>query len=185
MEWSIEELTERMRGAFVVSKPLSDFPLPLIALFRGARVSALLQNHFGGVRIEDLPKPYFCVSSDLATGRDFVHRTGLLWRALRASVALPGILPPVTENGHLLVDGGVMNNLPVDVMAQEARGPIIAVDVSGEIDLHADDERYGERSILSLIGQRMRGSPSIISILIRAGTVGSNLQRKSVRALAH
>jgi NTE family protein len=185
MEWSIEELTERVRDAFVVNKPLSDFTLPLIALFRGARVSALLQKHFGNMRIEDLALPYFCVSSDLTSGRDHVHRSGLLWRALRASVALPGILPPVTaEGGHLLVDGGVMNNLPVDVMAAEARGPIIAVDVSGEVDLHAEDDRYGERSIFSLIKQRMHGSPSIISILMRAGTVGSNLQRRNVRAQA-
>jgi NTE family protein len=184
MEWSIEELTERVRDAFVVNKPLSDFTLPLIALFRGARVSALLRKHFGDIRIEDLPKPYFCVSSDLTTGRDYVHRSGPLWRALRASVALPGILPPVSQGGHLLVDGGVMNNLPVDVMASEARGPIVAVDVSGEIDLRADDERYGERSIFSLIMSRMRGTPSIISILMRAGTVGSNLQRRSVRAQA-
>jgi NTE family protein len=185
MEWDIDELRERVRDAFVSNKPLSDFTLPLIALFRGAHVTKLLQKHFGNTRIEDLAKPYFCVSSDLTTGRDYIHRSGPLWRALRASVALPGILPPVTtEDGHLRVDGGVMNNLPVDVMAQEARGPIVAVDVSGEIDLHAEDERYGERSILSLIAQRMRGSPSIISILMRAGTVGSNLQRKSVRSLA-
>ncbi len=184
MEWSLEEVTERVRDAFVVNRPLSDFTLPLIALFKGARVSALLRKHFGDVRIEDLPKPYFCVSSDLTTGRDHVHRSGPLWRALRASVALPGILPPVTEDGHLLVDGGVMNNLPVDIMAAEARGPIVAVDVSGEIDLRADDERYGERSLWQLIGQRMRGSPSIISILMRAGTVGSDLQRRSVREQA-
>jgi NTE family protein len=185
MEWGIEELTERVRDAFVTNNPLSDFTLPLIALFRGAKVSSLLRKHFGDVRIEDLPKPYFCVSSDLTTGRDYVHRSGLLWRALRASVALPGILPPVTEHGgHLLVDGGVTNNLPVDVMAAEARGPIVAVDVSGEIDLRADDERYGERSILSLVMQRMRGSPSIISILMRAGTLGSDLQRRSVREQA-
>lgn len=185
MEWGIEELTERVRDAFVTNKPLSDYTIPLIALFRGAKVSALLQKHFGDVRIEDLAKPFFCVSSDLTTGRDYVHRTGPVWRALRASVALPGILPPVTEEGgHLLVDGGVMNNLPVDIMAREARGPIVAVDVAGEIDLRADDERYGERSILSLIMDRMRGSPSIISILMRAGTVGSDLQRRSVRAQA-
>jgi len=184
MEWGIDELVERIRDAFVTNNPLSDYTLPLIALFRGAKVSALLRKHFGDVRIEDLPKPYFCVSSDLTSGRDYVHRSGPLWRALRASVALPGILPPVTEQGHLLVDGGVMNNLPVDVMAAEARGPIVAVDVSGEIDLRADDDRYGERSILSLIMQRMRGSPSIISILMRAGTVGSDLQRRNTRAYA-
>ena len=74
-----------------------------------------------------------------------------------------------------------MNNLPVDIMAAEARGPIVAVDVTGEIDLRVDDERYGERSLWSLIAQRMRGSPSIISILMRAGTVGSDLQRRAVR----
>jgi NTE family protein len=88
------------------------------------------------------------------------------------------------EGGHLLVDGGVMNNLPVDVMAAEARGPIIAVDVAGEIDLRAFDTRYGERSIWSLVAQRMRGSPSIISILMRAGTVGSDAQRRIVREQA-
>lgn len=182
MEWGIEELTERVRAAFVDENPLSDFTLPLIALFRGAKVSALLRQHFGEARIEDMAKPFFCVSSDLTTGRDYVHRSGTLWRALRASVALPGILPPVTaDGGHLLVDGGVMNNLPVDIMASEARGPIIAVDVSGEIDLRAFDSEYGERSIWSLIAQRMRGSPSIISILMRAGTVGSDAQRRLVR----
>ncbi len=184
MEWSLDELTERVREAFVTNRPLSDYTLPLIALFRGAKVSALLKKHFGDTRIEDLPKPYFCVSSDLTTGRDYVHRSGPLWRALRASVAVPGILPPIAEGGHLLVDGGVMNNLPVDIMAADARGPIIAVDVSGEIDLRCDDEHYGERSIFSLIWQRMRGTPSIISILMRAGTVGSDSQRRQVRALA-
>ena len=121
------------------------------------------------------------MSSDLTSGRDYVHRTGLVWRALRASVAVPGILPPVTMDGHLLVDGGVMNNLPVDVMAAEARGPIIAVDVAGAIDLRADDVLFGERPIWSLIAQRMRGTPSIISILMRAGTVGSETQRRMVR----
>jgi len=182
MEWSIDEVKLRVRDAFVDNNPLSDFTLPLIALFRGAKVSAFLQRHFGSIRIEDMPKPYFCVSSDLTAGRDYIHRNGLLWRALRASVALPGILPPVTvEGGHLLVDGGVMNNLPVDIMAREARGPIIAVDVSGEIDLRAFDGKYGERSIWQLIGQRMKGSPSIISILMRAGTVGSDTQRRVAR----
>lgn len=181
MEWDIDEIRTRMHKSFVETNPLSDFTLPLIALFRGAKVSAMLRSNFGDARIEDLAKPYFCVSSDLTSGSDFVHRTGLIWRALRASTALPGILPPVTYDGHLLVDGGLMNNLPVDVMARDARGPVIAVDVGGAIDLRVDDERYGERPLWSLIAQRMRGSPSIISILMRAGTVGSDMQRRLVR----
>jgi NTE family protein len=184
-EWDIPELTQRMRAAFVETNPLSDYTFPLIALVRGRKVSQLLRDNYGDVRLEELPKPFFCVSSDLTSGRTHVHRAGPLWRALRASVALPGILPPVTYHGHLLVDGGVMNNLPVDVMAENPHGPIIASDVTGEIDLHASDDRYGERPLWWLIGQQMRGSPSIISILMRSGTVGSEAQRRIVRQQAN
>ena len=180
-EWGIDELARRMRAAFVENNPLSDYTIPLIAMVRGRKVSKLLRENYGDVRIEELPKPFFCVSSDLTSGRTHVHRSGPLWRALRASVALPGILPPVTHHGHLLVDGGVMNNLPVDVMAQNSHGPIIASDVTGEVDLHASDDRYGERPIWWLLAQRMRGTPSIISILMRSGTVGSEAQRRLVR----
>ena len=182
-EWGLEEMRERMRAVFVNANPLSDFTLPLIALLRGRQVSQRLREHFDEVAIEELPLPFFAVSSDLTTGRIHVHRDGTLWRALRASVALPGILPPVTHHGHLLVDGGVMNNLPVDVMREQAggAGPIIACDITGEIDLQAQDTRYGERPWWWLIGQRMRGNPSILSILMRSGTVGSEAQRRVVR----
>jgi NTE family protein len=181
LEWNLDELMERMRDVFVKSNPLSDYTIPLIALVRGKKVSNLLREHFGDVRIEEMPRPFFCVSSDLTSGRIHVHRAGPLWRALRASVALPGILPPVTHHGHLLVDGGVMNNLPVDVMSQHATGPIIASDVTGELDIRVTDERYGERPWWWLLWQRMRGTPSILSILMRSGTVGSEAQRRLVR----
>ncbi len=186
MEWSIAELTERIREVFVDRNPLNDFTLPLIALVRGKKASVMLHKNFGDIRIEELAKPFFCVSSDLTTGRIHEHRAGTLWRALRASVALPGLLPPVTHHGHLLVDGGVMNNLPVDVMREHAvgAGPIIACDVTGEIDLQARDDRYGERPWWWLVWQRMRGSPSIVSILMRSGTVGSEAQRRIVREQA-
>ncbi|HEY1709285.1 MAG TPA: patatin-like phospholipase family protein [Rhizomicrobium sp.] len=183
-EWTIEELTERMRAAFVTSNPLNDYTFPLIALARGQKVSNLLRHYFGDVRIEELPKPYFCVSSDLTSGRIHEHRAGALWRALRASVALPGILPPVIHDGHLLVDGGVMNNLPVDVMKAHSAGPIIASDVTGELDIRVKDDHYGERPIWSLLWHSMSGSPSIISILMRSGTVGSEAQRRVVREQA-
>jgi NTE family protein len=185
-EWGLEEMRDRMRAVFVDDNPLSDFTLPLIALVRGKKVSNRLREHFDEVCIEELPLPFFAVSSDLTTGRIHIHRDGKLWRALRASVALPGILPPVTHHGHLLVDGGVMNNLPVDVMRENAMGtgPIIACDITGELDLQVQDPRYGERPWWWLVGQRMRGNPSIVSILMRSGTVGSEAQRRVVREQA-
>jgi len=185
-EWGPDELTQRMREVFVDNNPLDDFTLPLIALVKGRKASTMLAKHFGDTRIEELARPFFCVSSDLTSGRIHEHRAGLLWRALRASVALPGILPPVTHRGHLLVDGGVMNNLPVDVMRARGigAGPVIACDVTGEIDLKAGDPRYGERPWWWLVFQRMRGNPSIVSILMRSGTVGSEAQRRIVREQA-
>jgi NTE family protein len=62
-----------------------------------------------------------------------------------------------------------------------AAGPVIACDITGEIDLQAGDERYGERPWWRLLWQGMRGNPSIISILMRSGTVGSEAQRRIVR----
>lgn len=180
-EWSIEELTDRMRAVFVAGKPLSDYTLPLIALVRGKKVTEHLRAHFGEFRIEEFPKPYFCVSSDLTTGQIHEHRSGYVWRALRASAALPGIMPPVTWRGHMLVDGGVMNNVPVDLMRKRRIGPLIASDVAGEVDFSVRDSRYGERPILRLLWQRMRGTPSIFDILMRSGTMGSEAQRRLAR----
>jgi len=79
------------------------------------------------------------------------------------------------------VDGGVMNNLPVDLMRERRIGPLIASDVVGEIDMSVRDGRYAERSVWRLLWQRMQGVPSIISILMTAATVGSEAQRKLVR----
>ncbi|GAA0545632.1 NTE family protein [Rhizomicrobium palustre] len=180
-EWSIEELTVRLRESFVRRNPLSDYTLPLISLVKGRRMSKLLTRHFGRVRIEDLPKPFFCISADLTTGHVHEHLQGPLWRALRSSAALPGIVPPVTSRGHLLVDGGVMNNLPVDVMRRRRIGPLLASDVTGENDFSVRDTRYGEHHSLKLIWQRMRGMPSIFDILMRTGTMGSEAQRRLVR----
>jgi NTE family protein len=180
-EWSIGELTERLRAVFVTARPLSDYTLPLIALVRGNNVSRLMREHFGQGRIEALPKPFFCISSDLTTGHIHEHKSGLLWRALRASAALPGILPPVPLRGHLLVDGGVMNNLPVDLMRKRRIGPLIASDVTGVVDFSVRDNRYGERPVWRLLWQRMRGVPSIFDILMRSGTLGSEAQRRLVR----
>jgi NTE family protein len=185
MEWDVEELTRRMRAVFVTDNPLSfsELQLPLVSLMRGKKVSQKLRENFGDICIEEMPRSFFAVSSDLTTGRIHVHREGLLWRALRASVALPGILPPVTHHGHLLVDGGVMNNLPVDVMRDQTpgAGPVLACDVTGEIDMKARDDRYGERPWWRLIWQGLQGNPGILSILMRSGTVGSEAQRRIVR----
>ncbi|MGD6420552.1 patatin-like phospholipase family protein, partial [Xanthomonas citri pv. citri] len=117
MGWSIERIRARTLDFFVGHNPLNDYTLPYHALTRGAKVDAGLAAWFGGARIEELWLPFLCVSSNLTTGSAMVHRSGDLPGALRASIAIPGLLPPVCTEEGVLVDGGMMNNLPADVMA--------------------------------------------------------------------
>ena len=131
VEWDDIELTKRLRRAFVEANPLRDYTLPFVALVRGRVMTSLLRDAFGDARIEDLWRP-FCLLTNLSSGRAVVHREGPLWRALRASAAIPGVLPPLIEAGEALVDGGVINNLPVDVVRGLGCGPVIAVDVAAD-----------------------------------------------------
>ena len=111
-------------------RSLLDYTLPLASLLAGRRITASIERGAASWDIEDLWIPYFCVSTNLTTGQSVVHRRGSAVRAVRASVAIPGVLPPVPEGGELLVDGGVLNNLPIDAMREiNPSGPVIAVDV--------------------------------------------------------
>lgn len=132
LEWSHEELQERVRRSFVATNPVNDYTLPLVSLVSGRKVSRLLHHEFGDVTIEDLPLPYFCVSTNLSSGQLAVHRRGPLWRWLRASVSIPGVLPPVIDHGEVFVDGATINNLPVDVMRESGIGRVIGVDVAAD-----------------------------------------------------
>ncbi len=173
--WSIEEMTERFRRSFVDVNPLRDYTFPVVSLVSGRRVSRLLQREFGDVTIEDLPLPFFCVSSNLTTGQSDVHKRGLLWRWLRASVAIPGVLPPVMHKGELLVDGGTMNNLPVDAMRELGRGPVLGCDVGADRAFTAEGDDMDVPSPWQILAwlQRKRGRPNIFRILWRAGMVNS------------
>ncbi|HET8690852.1 MAG TPA: patatin-like phospholipase family protein [Steroidobacteraceae bacterium] len=183
MDWSDEELATRFRRSFVDTNPLSDFTLPLVSLVSGRKVGMLLRREFGDIDIEDLPLPFYCVSSNLTTGRIAVHQQGTLWRWLRASVAIPGVLPPVFQGGEVFVDGGAMNNLPVDVMRARGRGPVIGVDCGMDRAFTADPEEAEAPFFRRLFGGRSgRRRPNILQILWRAGMVNSTtatLERRS------
>src|SRR6202042_723151 len=127
--WTDEELVEGFRVAFVNANPLSDYTLPLISLYAGRRVSRLLRLAFGEKEIQDLILPFYCVTANLTTSNAEVHTVGRLWRWLRASVAIPGVIPPFNEAGEVHVDGGVINNFPVREMRRLGRGGTIGVEI--------------------------------------------------------
>lgn len=125
--WSTKEVYERAHAAFKVGKPFSDFTIPLISIIRGKRMERLLKEHLD-FQIEDLAIPYFCVSTNLGRGTKNIHERGCLVHAIRASAAIPGILPPVVVDQELAIDGAVLDNLPVDIMQQKPVAKVIAVD---------------------------------------------------------
>lgn len=126
---SPDEIAEVCRDELVAGPP-PDYTLPLVALTRGGRSRRMIDRMFGDARIEDLTPEFFCVSSNLVDGELVVHRRGRLADAVAGSSALPGVVPPVPSRGRLLVDGGVLDNMPTAVMAAGDEGPVIAVDVT-------------------------------------------------------
>lgn len=90
--------------------------LPIISIYSGFRSTNRTKTVFRNQRIEDLPIPFFSVSCNISDNTEVLQRTGKIWRALRASAAVPGLLPPIVEKGQLLYDGGLVNNLPTDHM---------------------------------------------------------------------
>jgi predicted acylesterase/phospholipase RssA/CRP-like cAMP-binding protein len=162
--------------------------LPLTALSSGRYVDRILAENITSVPIEDLPLRFFCVSANLTRAEEVIHSRGPLWRAVRASMSLPGIFPPVYAEGDLLIDGGAMDNVPVGVMrGLVGQGRIVAVDVSPEVEpLTAAAPFEAGLSGWRVLGQRLnpftppRPVPGIVPILTRATGLSQVRRRRAL-----
>jgi predicted acylesterase/phospholipase RssA len=192
MGWDCETMLRRNRQLVSGRKSLLDYTVPIVSLLSARRLSHALHELFGETQIEDLWLSYFCTSSNLASAELEIHREGSLRRAVRASCALPGIVPPLLENGELLIDGGILDNMPVDAMKELCDGgPVIAVDVSMEFSL-AKAYQFGEGiSAGQLLRNRMNPFsktkvvvPTIVNILLRTAELQAVRSRATQRARA-
>lgn len=178
---------EELRIAFTRDDPLRDYTIPVMSLIRGEHLNRILAQHLP-MDIEDLWIPYFAVSSDLSANSVRIHETGPLWRAIRATVSLPAILPPVLEDGHLLVDGGVLNNLPVDVMHGRLQGVIIAVDLAVDNDPATRQTEIPSAAeyIKSrlLPGKQTIDAPTLSRVILKVTTLASRKEVQNARKLA-
>lgn len=170
--WSNSDLDQRLRKAFVDSNPLSDYRVPVVSMTKGRIVDRRLLEHFDDTLIEDMRLPFFCAATDLAGGRLRIYRTGQVKDALRASIALPGILPPIVDRGAVLVDGAVLNNLPTDIMRTFHRGITIGVDVAQAQTLNAADFVSPPGFFGWIARHGFKAPPPIVSLLIRTATIG-------------
>jgi len=159
---------------FVQNNYLNDWVLPRVSLIRGRKFLNKLRSVLGDGLIEDLPMPFYCVSTNLTRGQPQVHRQGKVADWVGTSMCVPGIAPPVVYHGELLADGAVVNSVPVDTMHQMDRGPVIACDVGapGELGLKGVKGPDPE----ALLKARRRKRPQLSDILMRMTTMTSDLR---------
>ena len=174
--WDTPTMIALGREAFVDSRAFREYTLPFVSLLGGRRLERVTRKIFGETEIEDLWTPQFSVSCNLTASEAVVHQRGKLWKAVRASGSLPGVLAPVLDDGQLLVDGGVLDNLPGDVMSSLSGGPVVVVDVTPEEDLRARCETVPSAWRMfrdRFLAGEDPGMPGIVDILMRATTLNS------------
>uniref|UniRef100_A0A8C8IUU8 lysophospholipase n=1 Tax=Oncorhynchus tshawytscha TaxID=74940 RepID=A0A8C8IUU8_ONCTS len=131
-------------GMTLVFKKVLDLTYPITSMFSGAAFNSSIYTVFKGKQIEDLWIPYFNITTDITASTMRVHTDGSLWRYVRASMSLSGYLPPLCDpkDGHLLMDGGYINNLPADVARSMGAKVVIAIDVGSQDETNLTN--YGD-----------------------------------------
>jgi len=174
----------------LMDRPLKDYTLPMVSLITGRRLNKSLQKLYGDVQIEDLWVNYYSVSANLTRAQTVVHKQGPVWKCVRASMSIPGHIPPIVFNGELHVDGGVLNNLPVDIMREICDGIVIANNVSPRVEMKvtgsSQDTYSGWDYMLNALkpSAKKLEMPSIVNILMRSGTLYSIKAINVAKAMA-
>lgn len=182
-EWDTEKILATGRSAFLTDKPLNDYTLPVISLLKGHKLQKINKKYFGDTQIENLWLNFFCICGNYTTSQMVVRDSGPVWKAVTASVAIPGVLPPVVEGNHLLVDGSVFNNFPVDIMKARYGGKLIGVDLLAdkEYTLNYTQLPGGWPVFLSkfLPFLKRYKAPSIAAIMIKSTILSSTVHQRS------
>ena len=162
LEWDPAYMTEKAHK-FCQAYQFLEITFPRLSLLAGRNIRRSVRRWFGNLQIEDTPIPYSCVSTNLSTAQAIVHQSGSLQVWTRASAAVPGVFPPVVVDGVVHVDGGVLNNMPSDLIRHSGAGFVLGVDV-GQGAIPAEIDMSGSLS--------SRMPLNILELLIRVGCVG-------------
>lgn len=183
--WDIKKMIAATRKIF--SRWFLHVTPPITSMVADGLLVHDIKACLSDTQIEDLWLPFFCVSSNLTRAEIKTHRRGDLWRAVRVSGGLPGIVPPLVFDGDLHVDGALLDNLPVDVMSRACDGgEVIAIDVSPIVDM-SENKPYGDSlSGWDIVFRRLNPFaenvqiPNMLTIIQRSAEIGGVLQLKGV-----
>ena len=159
--------------------PLSDYNfLPMVSLLKGKTLDGMLAQVFRDIKIEDLWRDFFCVASNLSKVQPVVFDSGSLQKAIRASLSIPAVFPPVVHGNSLLIDGGVFNNFPIDLMAERGAGNIVGIFLNQEKEKELNYDKVPGTWDL-LIDRYRRDKrryhlPSMVTSIVQSTTLNSN-----------
>jgi predicted acylesterase/phospholipase RssA len=186
-----DEMLEVWKSIVEKIKKVVDVTLPLAAISKGEVLYDLLTQVVPpSIMMEDLWIPCFSVSTNISTFTPKMHTRGPAWEAIRASLSIPGIFPPVIDGDDVLVDGASMNNLPVDLMAtMNNQGTIMASIASGKpAHIHYagyDQSLSGWRMISELFHHSVPAIvPSIVETMLTASLAASTLHQERMATTA-
>lgn len=180
----MDEVIDRFVEMFVKSGAASRYTLPFWSIVDHTHFDAQLKHHYGPrLMAEDLPINFFALATSLTHNTPVVLRNGPLWKLIRASGAIPAVFPPlVMEDGEVLVDGGLIDNVPVQTMRELKAGPNLVLRLAHKPDwrVHMDYEQLpgrGKALAQLVLGKRRQASgfPGIVSIMNRALVVNSEM----------
>jgi len=184
MGWTPGHIEKVNREVWVEIEPHKEFTLPILSIVGNRGSTRVGQMMYGDVQIEDLWTRFFCVSSNLSTAAARVHRTGSLLWAVTASASLPGVAIPVLDNGELLVDGALLNNVPGDILRELGCGRVMVSEVSVE-----QDQAFACKRVPT-VWEIVRGKftrkksltpfPSMLEVLLRAAMLASSRREREI-----
>ena len=172
---------EKCEQIFLKSKTMNRVTVPIYSFIDSVGLDEQLKQHIGEVDVEDVPLNFFSVATSLSSNDVTVMRSGPLWKAVRASTSLPGVFPPlVTDDGEVLIDGGLLDNVPIDVMRHLKVGPNVVFNFKQSKDWRvktAYDDLPGRWALLvqtlRLSRKKRPRFPRIASVLTRSMIVSA------------
>jgi predicted acylesterase/phospholipase RssA/CRP-like cAMP-binding protein len=177
MRLSFDEV-KKLQQLLLDLNPFRDFALPQIALLKERKFKQFAQIAFDEICIEDFWLKYYCVSTNLSTAQEMVHDSGFMRNASYATGALPVVIPPYIDGTDVLVDGGLLNNVPIDHMLQRTLGPIIGVNASPlrKLEYHVNSLEDSPNSMIQKLRSQFQSESnlSLFDILSEAMVVSSH-----------
>lgn len=174
LDHDVDEISRKARLDISEKNPLDDYTLPLIALLKGKRMQKTVDKYFS-FKTENTWKNFLCIATNITHNRQEVIETGNLNQAIASSISIPGILPPVPVDNSFLVDGGVLNNLPVDEVRKAYKGYYITIDLNSE-NINEIELNYAisnKQVIKNIFNIDPKYIPTIMNVIMKCVSLSS------------